>query len=177
MKIGQAIPHIILPAIDGSQFDNKSLKGKNYLLTFFRFATCPFCNMRIAQLLKAKADLGDNFEIVAIFESELEHLKKHATKHLAKFPILADQKRKYYELFGVEKSFIGMLKGIIFRLPTLIKSIFRGNIPLEISSRYLIMPLSLLVDKQGLIQAIYQGKDEGDHMPMEQVVTFANAEV
>ncbi len=172
MKVGETMPQIKLPAIDGLQFDNYSLKGKKYLLTFFRFATCPFCNMRIAQLIRAKSEMGDNFEIVAIFESEIEHLKKHANKHLAKFPILADHKRKYYQLFGVKKSVMGMLKGMLFRMPTLIKAMFQGYFPHEVSSRALIMPLSLLVDKQGVIQAIYHGKDDGDHMPLEQVMSF-----
>ena len=176
METGEEIPQIILPSIDGLQFDSGSLKGKRYLLTFFRFATCPFCNTRMAQLVQTKPELGVDFEIVAIFESEVEHLKKHANKHLAKFPILADHSRQYYELFGVEKSVIGMVKGMIFRLPTLIKALFRGYLPHEISSRFITMPLSLLVDKEGIIQAIYHGKDEGDHIPIEQVIEFAKQE-
>lgn len=172
MKIGETMPQIKLPAIDGLQFDNHSLKGKKYLLTFFRFATCPFCNMRISQLIKAKSEMGENSEIVAIFESEIEHLKKHANKHLAKFPILADHKREYYQLFGVKKSVMGMFKGMLFRMPTLIKAMFQGYIPHEVSSRAFIMPLSLLVDEQGVIQAIYHGKDDGDHIPLEQVMSF-----
>jgi peroxiredoxin len=173
MEIGQTIPQIILPAIDGSQFDNYSLKGKGYLLTFFRFATCPFCNMRMAQLVQTKPKLGDDFEIVAIFESEIDHLKKHANKHLAKFPILADYERQYYKLFGVKKSVLGMLKGMLFRMPTALKAMFLGYLPHEISSRLFIMPLSILVDKEGVIQNIYYGKDEGDHIPLEQVVEFS----
>ena len=172
MKIGETMPQIKLPAIDGLQFDNHSLKGKKYLLTFYRFATCPFCNMRIAQLIRAKSEMGENFEIVAIFEAKIERLKKHANKHLAKFPILADHEREYYQLFGVKKSLIGMFKGMLLRLPTLIIAIFKGYFPLEISSRVLTMPLSLLVDEQGVIQTIYYGKDEGDHIPLEQVMSF-----
>jgi hypothetical protein len=68
-----------------------------------------------------------------------------------------------------------MFKGMIFRMPTLLKGMLSGYIPREISSRMLIMPLSLLVDDKGVIQSIYQGQDEGDHMPMEQVVAFASA--
>lgn len=173
MKVGELVPQIILPAIDGSEFDSGSLKGKKYLLTFFRFATCPFCNMRIAQLVKARQELEEDFEIIAIFESELEHLKKHANRHLMKFPILADYERKYYESFGVKKSVIGMLKGMLFRMPTAIKALSQGYLPREVSSRYFIMPLSLLVDKQGVIQTIYHGKDEGDHIPLEEVMAFA----
>lgn len=47
-----------------------------------------------------------------------------------------------------------------------------GYIPKEISSRLLIMPLSLLIDEHGIIQEIYHGKDEGDHMPLTQVDAF-----
>ena len=36
------------------------------------------------------------------------------------------------------------------------------------------MPLSLLIDEKGIIQAIYHGKDEGDHMPIEQVIEFSH---
>ena len=69
-----------------------------------------------------------------------------------------------------------MLKGMVFRMPTAMKAMLRGYLPHEVSSRFLIMPLSLLVDKQGVIQAIYHGNDEGDHMPLEQVVKFSKEE-
>jgi len=158
MIIGKKIPQISLPAVDGSQFDSTSLLGKKYLLTFFRFATCPFCNMRLAELVQIKKELGDDFEIVAIFQSEIEHLKKHSNKHFANFPILADPNKQYYEMFDVNNSLSGMFKGMIMRMPTVIKGMSRGYIPREISKRLLIMPLSLLVDEQGVIQSVYQGK-------------------
>ncbi|MGJ8678825.1 redoxin domain-containing protein [Paraglaciecola sp.] len=174
MEIGQTIPNIQLPAIDGSNFDNQSLAGKRYLITFFRFATCPFCNMRVAELVRIKKDLGEAFEVVAIFEAELSHLKKYASKHLAQFPILADEDRLYYQSFGVKKSFLGMLKGMVFRFGTVLKGLLAGYIPREVSSRMFIMPLSILVDEQGVVREVYHGKDEGDHMPLEQIKTFAH---
>jgi len=174
IKEGHKIPNIKLSAIDGSQFDSDLLLGKKYLITFFRFATCPFCNTRLAALVNNRDKLGNDFEIIAIFESQIDHLQRHASKHFAKFPILADPARKYYREFNVEKSMLGMFKGMIFRMPTLLKGMLSGYIPREISSRMLIMPLSLLVDKKGVIQSIYQGQDEGDHMPMEQIIKFAS---
>ena len=174
IKKGDKVPNIKLSAIDGSQFDSELLLGKKYLVTFFRFATCPFCNTRLAELVNNRDKLGDEFEIIAIFESQLDHLQKHASKHFAKFPILADPARKYYREFNVEKSVLGMFKGMIFRMPTLLKGMFSGYVPREISSRMLTMPLSLLVDDKGVIQSIYQGQDEGDHIPMQRVVEFAS---
>lgn len=173
MIVGQALPKIVLPAIDGTKFDSSSIIGKRYLITFFRFATCPFCNLRISQLMRINDEIGHNFEIIAIFESEIEHLTKHANKHMAKFPILADYDRKYYELFGVKKSILGMIKGMFFRLPVLIQSMLSGNIPHEVTSRMLIMPLSLLVDEYGIIQYVYHGTDEGDHLALDKVINFS----
>ena len=69
-----------------------------------------------------------------------------------------------------------MFKGMLFRLPTVIEGMFKGYLPHEVSSRYLTMPLSLLVDEQGIIRAVYHGKDEGDHMPIEQVIAFSKTE-
>lgn len=176
MQVGQKIAEIQLPAIDGSHFDNNHLQGKRYLLTFFRFATCPFCNMRLAQLVSLQKNLSlellEQTEIVAIFSAQLEHLQQHANKHVAQLPILADEHDKYYQQFGVKKSLWGVIKGMFLRLPTAIKGLMRGYIPKEVSSRLMIMPLSLLVDEQGIIQAIYHGKDEGDHMPLAQVEAF-----
>ena len=173
MKVGETVPEIVLPAIEGTRFNSRTLENKRYLLTFFRFATCPLCNMRVAQLKHLKQELGEEFEVVAIFESEIENLKKHASRHLATFPILADSERKYYRLFRVRRSVIGMLKGLLIRMPTLMKGLLKGYIPKEVSSRLLIMPLSLLVDEKGIIRTIYHGRDEGDHIPLETVKRFA----
>lgn len=173
MEIGQQIPQILLPQLDGAQFDNRSLVGKKYLLTFFRFATCPFCNIRMAALARVLPQLGKDFAIVGIFQSELAHLQKNASDHFKDIVVLADPGRRYYDKFGVKRSFWGMLKGMIFRIPLLVAAMFRGFFPHEISSRYLIMPLSLLVDEQGVIQQVYQGRDEGDHIPIERVLAFA----
>jgi len=176
MRIGDSITNIELPAVNGAIFSTESLLGKRYLLTFFRFATCPFCNMRLAQLVNLKKELSskglDQTEIVAIFSAKLEHLQQNANKHITQLPILADEHNKYYQQFGVKKSFFGVIKGMFLRLPTAVKGMLRGYIPKEISSRLMIMPLSLLIDEQGVVQGIYYGSDEGDHMPLIQVNAF-----
>ncbi|HFB65643.1 MAG TPA: redoxin domain-containing protein, partial [Aeromonadales bacterium] len=46
LKKGDSVTNIVLPAIDGTEFNLESLQGKRYMLSFFRFASCPFCNLR-----------------------------------------------------------------------------------------------------------------------------------
>lgn len=174
MQPTDTAPQIQLTAIDGRPFDSYSLAGRRYLVTFFRFATCPFCNMRIAELVRRRDELGNDFEIVAVFEAELEHLQKHASKHLAAFPILADPQKISYRQYEVGKSLFGVIKGIVTRMPVVITAMLRGYIPREVSSRLLTMPASFLVDEQGVIQRAYYGRDEGDHLSFDEIREFAH---
>ena len=87
MQSGDLAPPIQLSAIDGNVFDSRSLAGRRYLVTLFRFASCPFCNRRMAELVRRRDELGEDFEIIAIFEADVGHLQKHASQHLAVFPV------------------------------------------------------------------------------------------
>ena len=170
---GLKVKHIKLPAINGSLFDNKNLNGKSYMLSFFRFASCPFCNLRVHELVNRFDEFGPDFTIVAIFDSPLDNLKRHAEGHQAPFPILADETNKYYKEFGIERSVLGMLKGMIFRFPTLLKGMFKGYLPIKIKGSLITMPADFLIDRDGIIQVAYYGKDEGDHLSFEKVQEFS----
>lgn len=168
------IKNITLPAIDGSTFDLQSINGKPFMLSFFRFASCPFCNMRLHELVTRFDELADDFTIIAIFDSPIDNLKRHATDHHAPFPILADEDNRYYKEYGVKRSILGVVKGMLFRMPTLIKGMFKGYIPLIIKGNMTTMPAEFLVDKHGVIQKVYYGKDEGDHLAFEKIKIFSH---
>lgn len=174
IKPGDHVGSLRLPGITGEDFNIESYKGKRYLLGFFRFASCPFCNMRVHQLVENYRELPEDFKIVAIFDSPLDNLQRFSSGHNAPFPILADKENTYYKKFGVRHSIFGMLLGMVKRFPTMLYAMFaKGYIPWRIKGSMTTMPLDLLVDENGIIQQLYSGKDEGDHMPFEQVLAFA----
>lgn len=80
-KQNDSVTPLILPSINGTTFNLDELKGKKYMLSFFRFAACPFCNLRINQLVNRFSEFGDDFTIVTIFDSPLDNLQRHAKKH------------------------------------------------------------------------------------------------
>jgi len=170
---GEAVSRIKLPAIDGSYFDTDTLDGRPYMLSFFRFATCPFCNMRVHELVKRFNDFGDDFTIVAIFDSPLDNLVRHTEGHKAPFPILADATNKYYKEYAIERSLTGTLKGMVLRMPVLIKGMLRGHIPLPIKGNLTTMPADFLIDRDGIIQTAYYGSDDGDHVPVQTIKEFS----
>lgn len=168
------IKNITLPAIDGTIFNLDSIEGKPFLLSFFRFASCPFCNMRMHELVKRYGELNDNFTIVAIFDSPIDNLRLHAQGHKAPFPILADEANQYYKQYGIQHSVLGVVKGMVFRMPTLLRGIAKGYIPTTIKGKMTTMPADFLIDADGIVHQEYYGKDEGDHLPFERIKEFSH---
>lgn len=173
-KPGDKIAPIKLPAIDGSLFNSDSLKGRPFMLSFFRFASCPFCNLRMHELVTQLDQLPADFTIIAIFDSPLDNLQRHADKHHAPFPILADVDNTYYKLYSIEHSLWGVLKGMFLRMPKLMYGMLaKGYIPLRIKGSMMTMPADFLIDRSGIIREAHYGKDEGDHLPFSRVRDFA----
>jgi peroxiredoxin len=171
---GDSAPHLILPALDGKLFDTSSLAGRPWMLSFFRFASCPFCNLRMHELVTRHNELPDDFAIVSVFDSPLDNLQKHAGKHRAPFAVLADEHNRYYQKYGIEHSIPGVLKGMFLRMPQLLYGMFvKGYLPLSIKGSMTTMPADFLIDEQGIIRLSHYGKDEGDHLPFEQIKVFA----
>ena len=44
---GYRIDELELPSTNGDIFNIETVSGKKVLLTFYRFATCLFCNLRM----------------------------------------------------------------------------------------------------------------------------------
>ena len=176
LKPGHTIDELTLPSIDGSQFDIKTLNKKRALVTFYRFASCPFCNLRINEIVKRYDELGSEFEMVAIFDSPLDNLKKQTKRHRAPFWILADENYHYFNKFSVEKSFLKFIKGTIIRFHRLILASFKGYIPFTFKGSVSTVPVDILIEKNGTISKVYYGKDTSDHLPFEKIKSFSNYE-
>ena len=144
--------NIKLPATDGSTFETEKVKGKKFMLSFFRFASCPFCNLRVNELVMRFDEFGNDFTIIAVFDSPLDNLTLHAKKHKAPFPILADENNKYYREYGIEHSVSGMFKGMFLRMPTLLKGMLKGYIPTTIKGSMTTMPADFLINREGVIE-------------------------
>ena len=170
---GDTAPTFSLPALDGTTFDTEALRGRRHLLSFFRFASCPFCNLRVHELTRRFAELGPGFSVVAVFDSPLDNLRRHAQRHGAPFPILADATGEAYRAYAIERSVGGMLKGMALRAPTLITAMSRGYLPTTLQNSLTTMPADFLIDEAGVIRTAHYGRDEGDHLPFEAVLAFS----
>jgi len=176
LTVGNKVMDFELPDLEGRSFRLSSLEGRRYHLAFFRFASCPFCNLRVNALTRAVAGgkFPGDFPIIAVFDSPLDNLRRFAIRHESPFPILADEGGIIHEEWGREISWAGVFKGMFGRMGTLMKSMFgRGFLPTSLKGKFAGMPMGFLIDEKGIIRAAYYGKDEGDHISLDRVEAFA----
>lgn len=167
---GDNAPNITLMDTKDDLFNLNAYGGKKVLVSFYRFATCPFCNLRIHTIVKNYDKYREQFEVIAIFESKPSTLKKAMKKYDAPFRIMSDHTGTYYRAYGLEKSVLGVIKGMLFRMPSLIKSMMMGNLPINVDSPMTRMPADFLIDENGIIEIAYYGDDEGDHLDIDTLV-------
>jgi peroxiredoxin Q/BCP len=98
----------------GVPFDSDELGGKKVLFSFFRYASCPFCNLRIHRLISRYEQYQKaGVEVVAVFQSPPESIRQYVGKQDIPFTVLADPERKLYTLYGVESSWLGFFKVLV----------------------------------------------------------------
>jgi len=145
--------------------------GRRTLLCFFRDAACPFCNFRIYELTnqhQALAALG--MDIVAVFTSTPDAVRRFVARQPRPFRVVADPTSRAHEAYRIERSFWGKLKGIVTRVPTLIRGLrIVGLAGLNTTN---LMPADFLIDERGHIVEAYYGRDAGDRIPFERVELF-----
>jgi peroxiredoxin len=145
--------------------------GRRTLLCFFRDAACPFCNFRIYELTshhQALSALG--LDIVAVFTSGPEAVRRFVARQRRPFRVVADPTSRAHAIYRIERSFWRKLKGILTRMPTLIKGLrIVGLAGLNTTN---LMPADFLIDEHGNIVEAYYGGDAGDHIAFERVELF-----
>ena len=145
--------------------------GRRTLLSFFRDAACPFCNFRIYELTHYHASLSAlGLDVIAVFSSTPAEVKRFVARQPRPFRVVADPTGAAHDLYGIEQSFWRKLKGIVTRVPTLLKGLrIVGLAGLRTGN---LLPADFLIDEHGRISEAWYGSDAGDRIPIERIELF-----
>tara|TARA_S200000501_G_scaffold141961_1_gene134048 strand:- start:1062 stop:1604 length:543 start_codon:yes stop_codon:yes gene_type:complete len=172
---GDTAPQFTLPAIDGSTFNMADMKGKRVILTFFRFSTCPLCNMRIRRIVQRWNEFSKDAVMVAVFDAKVGELQKRMKKHDAPFVVVADETYEQFNKNGVKKSFFKFMWGALRSPLTLLQATLRGYVPLTLSiSKLSTIPVDILIDEEGKVVEAHYCKDTADHLSLDRMIAFSN---
>ena len=173
LKKGDVIDNLSLPSISGDHFDIKKLPKKKILLTFYRFATCPFCNLRIYEMNQRFSELENNLHIIAVFDAPLNFLMQTMRKHDTPFTILADEDFKYFTKYEVEQSFWKFLIGTTTHFFRFCRALSKGFIPIIMKGSMTTVPVDILINADRTIEKAYYGKTTADHLSFDEIKDFS----
>ena len=166
---GQPAKNFTIEDILGNSVALTDYKGKRLMLSFYRYAGCPLCNLRIHYLIQQHPlFVKKNLHMVAIFQSPRESILKYAGRQNAPFPVIADPQRILYRLYGIESSWPGFIKGSL-RLSLVLSALMKGFLPGKMEGIKSMVPADFLIGPDLTVQVAYYGKDIGDHLPIERI--------
>ncbi|MDO6681914.1 MULTISPECIES: peroxiredoxin [unclassified Oceanobacter] len=160
--------------IYGNSVSLSHYSGKKILLAFFRDAACPFCNVRLYELTNQyNAFQEANVEIIAVFSSTAEEVRRFVARNPRPFILLSDPDLQLYERYGIEHSTTALIKAMLFRLPQMIRGLLKGGKSDIHNPHMKLVPADFLISEQGEVQLAWYGRDTGDHVPMTTLKQFA----
>jgi len=171
LKVGQNIPNELYgDALSGQEVSLEGYIGKPFILSFYRYAGCQFCNLRIHDFIKRyKSEYQPaGVSAIAVFQSPINKMEKYTTEHQAPFEFISDPRCEWYKAFRVEKSWAGFAKAGS-RVSDLTRSIAKGYGRIDPDGAMNRIPADFLISAEGVIEAAYYGKDIGDHIPFSDI--------
>ena len=174
LKPGDAAPSFETVALDRTAI-RVPTAGSWTLISFLRYASCPMCNLRVRELALRTAELESHQVVwVAVFHSPPTRLERHlhgdARRH-----VVADPRRELYGLYGVGRSWWGML--VTMLVPSFYWRFLRasalGYWGGAIDDSFHSMPADFLVSPDGLIRLAHYGSHIGDHSHVPSIVGAA----
>jgi peroxiredoxin len=172
LTVNQSAPLFSTRDVYGLEADLQKLKGKKIYLAFERNAGCPVCNLRTHELLK-QADFfrAHDITVLMIYESTQEKMLSYLGTNGYPFQFIADPENKLYNLYGVERSMLKILKGLLHGL---LDKVSKGNKlftqPMKQDGHLDRIPAEFIINQQGKIVVAHYGKFMGDHIPVEDLI-------
>lgn len=180
MKQGRLKPGEIAPAFQTRDWQNNPIEPFGThpgltLLSFFRYASCPLCNLRVRELITKHEEFVENgTRILAIFQSPAERIAHYVGTQSPPFPLIPDPDLTLYRLYGVESSWRGFAHAWTLGISQVFKAVVaNGFLPGTMENDIHRVPADFLITPAGNLIDVYYGRDIGDHMSLDQIFSLA----
>lgn len=169
LAIGTQAPNFSVQALGGKQIDLAALRGRPVLLKFYRFATCPVCNLHMHRFSKEYDKLQAlGITAVVLYHSPAERLQT-ANMDLPPFPLVPDPEKRIFKMYGVERGLAGMFSPAVMR--DYIRALRAGFPPGMLTSDGGVTgnPADFLIDRDGRIVYAHYGRHCADSLEASQI--------
>lgn len=169
IKIGSQAPAFKAQAIGGHTVDLTALGGRTVLLKFYRFATCPVCNLHMHHFIKDYRLIeAVGLTTIVLFHSPADKLAD-TQREDAPFDLVPDPGKDVFRAYGVETGFAGLFSPAVMR--DYGRALAAGYSPGLFTSDGGILgnPADFVVDADGRVAFAHYGKHYGDSLTAAQL--------
>jgi len=170
VKIGNKAHPFEIEDYRGNLIKLDDYKGKKVLISFFRAAACPFCNLRIHEMItRYDAFEGKNIEIITFFAATRSEIQRYAGKQQPPFVVIPDPEQSIYKKYGVQQSLMGMVRAML-RPKKMAEAIQGKFFNLKSVFEAPIIPADFIINENQHIVRYYYGSDYADHLDLNEVL-------
>ncbi|HZM25639.1 MAG TPA: peroxiredoxin-like family protein [Anaerolineales bacterium] len=171
LKAGDRAIPFSAETIDGKVVSLDQFAGKPLLLMFYRYASCPMCNLRLRDFAVHYPELHKHgLEAVAFFHSPGRNIRANAGKRYYPFHLVADPSYRVYRTYGIETSWLRFFLSML--LPSFYVDWIRamrygiwGGVDWQMGK----MPADFLIGPDGRLIKAHYGRDIGDHLSVKEI--------
>ena len=159
--------------IGGGNLSLSELRGQPILLKFYRFASCPVCNLHVQSLVRRHDEIAAaGLTTVAFFHSPLSNVERKQASDLP-FRVIADPEKRIFGAYGVEASLGGMFDGQVARdYARAMRAGFFSR-PFGHHGGIKGHPADFIIDGEGIIKHVHYGESYADSLGVDEVVALA----
>src|SRR5690606_6069354 len=102
IQVGALAPGFELTDVFGAPVRLQDYRGNCSMLSFYRYASCPLCNLRVHRLIQQRDSFASQgLRLIAVFHSSPESIRRYVAQQEVPFPIVADPDKTLYNRYGV----------------------------------------------------------------------------
>ena len=147
--------------------------GKKLMISFYRYASCPLCNLRVHELIERFPEFqARGLHMLAFFQSPSARIQQYVGKQKVPFPLIADPAQLIYRRYGVEASWVGFGKAL-FKLSRVFDAVVKNRfLPGTMEGDTAMIPADFLIGPDLIVRHAFYGKDISDHIPIPDIENF-----
>ncbi len=140
LSAGQPAPEFEVADMNtGNPIRLADFRGHKLLISFHRYAACPFCNLHVHELSKVNEEFESyGLKVLALFRSGPERVLEQYASRDVPFAMGADPKLSAYKAYGIEESVLGMLVSFIH--PRGLYATMKGFLPGKVDADVRSLP-------------------------------------
>ena len=173
LKIGNSAPLFTAEAMTGKIVSLDDYRNNNLLIKFYRFSSCPICNLHLRNFVKHFDDIQQQgLSVLCVFHSPISSMKKNQA-HALPSELIADPEKKIFRSYGVESSWTGMISWNVVRDYFFAMKAGLPSGMLSHDGGIKGHPADFIINRDGKLVFAHYGRNYADSLSVADIVTIA----